>query len=79
MTSSDREQLLGWVSVVEVHHVRQKHLSAVVARDSPQISKPCKRCLLAASNPLDLRGAMTPVVTDVVWALRLRARHWPLL
>jgi len=38
MTTGDREEFLAWVAMIEIHHVRRKHLSAVVTRDSSKIS-----------------------------------------
>ena len=62
---AEREALLFWIAVVEIHHVPGEAASTVGARHLSQRSKELDSCLLATANSLDLTVAVGGVVPDV--------------
>jgi len=75
LSSRDRERLLGWVTVVEIHDPRLECVATVAAGPSTGVTKKSQRCLLATSNALEFILAMRSVVLGVVSALVVCGPH----
>src|SRR5213594_2280773 len=61
--------------MIEIHHVRSEHFSAVGTRHATQVAKECKGRVLAPLHPIQLSLSVRRVVADVVGTLITRRPH----